>query len=515
MQSARRLALLGALLLVPACGGGGGGGGAPLLPPADNGPLAALPLVDTSTPDHVIDVTSVSPTPLALLQTALNAGGKITFNNGGAPFGLTVTTTLTLPSGVTAVIDGGPASNVTLNGSPGVRMIHKGSTENLTVQRLTFSGASFPSSGAAIFGYGAGGTMTAIDCTFSACKTTSLGPDIGGGAMRMVNQKLVQVSGCTFSDCDGSNGGAINSLGCQLTVINSTFTDCDAFGTGGGGSGSGGIGGAIYIDGVSQSSVDPRLDVSGCTFTTNKANDHGGAIFAYTYPGSGSECVFDTCTFDSNQVVLGTAVGFGGAIYQQECGVAVRRSTFKGNTTIKFGGAMWAHSAVGVFENCTFQGNQAVGGSPAFGGALSITGVFEINAVTFSGNHAGDWGGGIFAGNPSSTTLRNSILDRNTGTNQYNGWNVNSTLRDGGNNMQFPGDKMPTFATLDTHATASVMIQDAAPQAIGNHGGPTPTMPLLGGSPAINAGNAATAPTVDQRGSARVGAPDLGSYEFP
>jgi hypothetical protein len=48
---------------------------------------------------------------------------------------------------------------------------------------------------------------------------------------------------------------------------------------------------------------------------------------------------------------------------------------------------------------------------------------------------------------------------------------------------------------------------------LGNYGGPTLTIPLLPGSPAIGAGTGTGAPTNDQRGSSRVGAVDIGAFE--
>ena len=49
---------------------------------------------------------------------------------------------------------------------------------------------------------------------------------------------------------------------------------------------------------------------------------------------------------------------------------------------------------------------------------------------------------------------------------------------------------------------------------LGNYGGPTQTMALLPGSPAINAGtNGPGIPTTDQRGLGRVGAVDIGAFE--
>jgi len=45
-------------------------------------------------------------------------------------------------------------------------------------------------------------------------------------------------------------------------------------------------------------------------------------------------------------------------------------------------------------------------------------------------------------------------------------------------------------------------------------GGPTPTIPLLAGSDAIDAGDSSVAPPTDQRGYSRVGAADIGAFEF-
>ena len=47
---------------------------------------------------------------------------------------------------------------------------------------------------------------------------------------------------------------------------------------------------------------------------------------------------------------------------------------------------------------------------------------------------------------------------------------------------------------------------------IGDFGGLTPTVPLLAGSPAIDAGS--NCPATDQRGFARNGVCDIGAYEF-
>jgi hypothetical protein len=49
---------------------------------------------------------------------------------------------------------------------------------------------------------------------------------------------------------------------------------------------------------------------------------------------------------------------------------------------------------------------------------------------------------------------------------------------------------------------------------LAENGGPTQTMALLSGSPAIDAGTASVAPATDQRGVSRESPPDIGAYEF-
>lgn len=506
------LVLLSAL--APACGGGGGKAAVSVAPPPPPPALAPLPPVDTSTPDHVIDTSQAASAITAALQAALNAGGVIVFNNG-APVTIAITAELRVPDLGSVVLDG--KNTVTLTGSSTRRILMKGWKSDLTVQRLSFIDARAAAEGAAICVENWDGSLTVIDCQFQNCKTTSTGPDIGGGAIRPLGQRHLQVSGCSFTDCDGSNGGAICSIGSRITIIDSQFSQCNAFGSGGGAdrgpSGQGGIGGAVYVDGVNQNGDQPRLDLAGCTFSSNSAVDHAGALFAYTISGSGSFTTLDQCTFSGNSVTDASpgALGFAGAVYQQSDSFSVTRCTFDGNTSAKVGGALWSLCATGALINSTFQGNQAAA-SPGFGGALNISGTFAINGCTIAQNHGGGWGGGIFTGSASTVTLRNTLLMNNTGTNAFNGWNVNAKLADGGNNLQWPTTRGPG-GLADTAATDTVVWADAQLQALGNNGGPTRTMGLPTGSPALDAGSAATAPATDQRGFGRVGAPDAGAFE--
>src|SRR5690606_31734109 len=132
----------------------------------------------------------------------------------------------------------------------------------LTVQRLRFAdgdarGAQ-PDGGGAIFARG--GRLALVDVTFvrNACDDT--GPDVGGGAVRVLSQYQglpVYVVRSTFGGAPGlgnvcSNGGGLSSIGVSFTVLNSLFRYNRAIGVGANparpGTPGGGSGGGIYVD---------------------------------------------------------------------------------------------------------------------------------------------------------------------------------------------------------------------------------------------------------------------------
>jgi hypothetical protein len=70
---------------------------------------------------------------------------------------------------------------------------------------------------------------------------------------------------------------------------------------------------------------------------------------------------------------------------------------------------------------------------------------------------------------------------------------------------------------VDTTLVALVAVLDPLLGPLQNNGGPTQTMALLPGSPAIGHGDNAKAPTTDQRGITRITGPgeftDIGAFE--
>ena len=79
------------------------------------------------------------------------------------------------------------------------------------------------------------------------------------------------------------------------------------------------------------------------------------------------------------------------------------------------------------------------------------------------------------------------------------------SLTDAGNNID-------SGSTCGLNGPGSWSNTNPKLGVLANNGGPTRTMALLSGSPAINAGSS-PAPAVDQRGVKRGAKPDIGAFE--
>src|SRR5262249_55423573 len=120
--------------------------------------------------------------------------------------------------------------------------------------------------------------------------------------------------------------------------------------------------------------------------------------------------------------------------------------------------------------------------------SLSTT---TLTNCTVSGNSA-SVGGGISAATASVLNATNTIV--------------------AGNQASSGADIYGSLAT-NLHNLINMPADAAGLGTLGNYGGPTQTIPLLPGSPAINAGTSAGAPLTDQRGLPRFGPVDIGAFE--
>jgi hypothetical protein len=269
---------------------------------------------DVTAPDHIIgDGTPASCTGEAFIK-AVAEGGKIVFNCGPDP----VTIKLDKPAKVfndakpDIVIDGNGL--ITLSGCGKTRILYMNTCDKnqhwttshcqdqdhprLTVQNITFADGNsrteteFDGGGAI---WVRGGRFKAVNCRFFNNTCDSLGPDVGGAAIRVFSQYNnlpVYIVNSTFGGAQGygnfgSNGGGISSIGVSWTIINSFFSFNRATGNGGNpsqtGTPGGGSGGAIYNDGNTMT-----LTILGTKIEKNRVNAYGSAVFFVTNDHSGN-----------------------------------------------------------------------------------------------------------------------------------------------------------------------------------------------------------------------------------
>ncbi|RKH32974.1 hypothetical protein [Corallococcus sicarius] len=270
-------------------------------------------LADVSRPTTVVGTGTPASCTGAAFIDAVAKGGVITFDCGPEPVTLTLDRTAKVfnDKGPDIVIDG--KGLVTLSGGGKHRILYMNTCDQkqvwttshcqnqdhprLTLQNLTFVDASSKSE-TEFDGGGAvwvrGGRVKVINSRFFNNACADVGPDVGGGALRVFSQydgKPVYVINTTFGGKQGyggvcSNGGGISSIGVSWTVINSLFSHNRAIGNGanpaGPGTPGGGSGGAIYNDGNTMT-----LSLCGTRIEHNEVNAHGSAIFFVSNDHSG------------------------------------------------------------------------------------------------------------------------------------------------------------------------------------------------------------------------------------
>ncbi len=454
----------------------------------------------------------------AALRSAIDGGGTVTFNCGGAVT-IPITEELFFQD-FDVTIDGG--GNVTLQGTPGVHVIRFrtwgfDAAQTLTLRNLTITGASRTGSqvdanGAAIYVRNQSANfdtdvptlnlenVTMTNNTSTQTNNASNPYDYGGGAVYILGG-ILNVSNSIFigNRSDGGAGGAIHVLGSNLSVNNSYFDSNVATATNASSNNSG-FGGAIYVDGT-RAAGGGAVTIVANQFFNNAAANQGGFAYINLYPSRNSSLTVHRNAFIGNRV-SGGAMGLGGALSGGGSGGEVpvfitdnlfALNSVAGGSRGASGGALaFAQSANLVISNSTFIGNRAEGVcsncTNANGGAIYVTNnntPFQVINSTIAFNYAGWVGGGITG---RDGTLTNTVLAHNTAENGGNGWGIqqqcSSDLNDGGNNIQFPGrNPNPNFFN-EVECTNNITV---ANPMFGLWNGFT--LPLLPGSPAIDAGN--------------------------
>jgi hypothetical protein len=334
------------------------------------------------------------------------------------------------------------------------------------------------------------------------------GPDVltvsGSNASRVFHlsgQNTVAISGLTIADgrtTSDRGGGIYSTFGNALTI-----TDCVLTGNAVA-SGAAFGGGAIESEGGSLTVVDSTLSGNSST------GGSGGGILS-----NSTLTVLDS-TLSGNAA---NGDGFGGGLFILSGTATVTGSTFSGNTASSGGGLVNDNVGNLSLSDCTFNGNSAPVNSLGTGNGGAIYaegGPLSLTSCTLSGNSAGHVGGGIAVFPGNSLSLGNTILAGNTAL--LAGFSPDLIVLSGGSinsqgyNLVGDGHGTGGFTATDQVGTANSPI-DPRLGPLQDNGGPTQTMALLPGSPALNAGDPAQLGLADQRGVVRSGGVNVGAYQ--
>jgi hypothetical protein len=335
---------------------------------------------------------------------------------------------------------------------------------------------------------------------------------IDGGATNTVitvNSGQVTLSALTIQNGYANAGGGIYNQA-TLIIKHSTITENHTKYTISGNHGGGGIYnlGSVAID---HSTI----------------SQNGASIGFFHTPGGGGIYNLGSGTI-SNSTVSSNASPIAGGIYNR-ADLMITGSTISGNSAASGYNTGYDSEGGGIYNsgtltltNSTLSGNRATESGDyncgrASGGGILAGGTLTLNNSTLNGNYALNCGysgngGGIWTYN-SKVILQNSIVANSpyggncSGTMTSNGYNLSS---DNTCNFNNTGDMNDTYPFLGT---------------LGDYGGPTQTIPLLSGSPAIDAGNPRGCTDgngkllkTDQRGKPRpdhedTSGCDMGAYE--
>ncbi len=434
---------------------------------------AAVRLADLEPGSHTI---TFDPKVFATPQTITLSSGQLELSNTSG------TQTIT-----------GPAAGVTIKAAAASRVFQVDGGVTASLSGLTLTGGSADQGGDLLNS----GTLTLTNCTLSGGKATK----DGGG---IASLGTLTMTGCTVTGSNSNNGGGIASYA-QATLTNCTLSSNGA-----------NMGGGLFSTNT--------LILTGCTVTGNGAtqdgglfssggatltscsitNDHGNQAGGI---GNAGTMTLTNCAITGDTAVHGAGGGVvnNGTLTLTNCDLSKDGVGSYGN-----GGAL-ANYASATLTNCTVSGNSV--GQQAFlgnGGGVQNSAVGTVTFIdcTLSGNNANK-GGGLY--NLGTATLTNTIV---AGNGNYPGG-----PSDIGGSKNVSG----TYNLIGTGGSGGltngfgnniVGVSSAGLDPLGSYGGPTQTMALLPGSPAIGKGTSVSGVTTDQRGMARGASVDIGAYQY-
>ena len=271
-----------------------------------------------------------------------------------------------------------------------------------------------------------------------------------------------------------------------------------------------------FFDGIRVFNINDNSDTESQVVINDLTIAGGGAFINNAENPSGAG-IFNTENLEINNAVIrdNTADLNGGGIYSEGT-LTVNNSAIYNNEAQRRGvtGGGIFNAGTATINQSTIANNSV--NARGDGGGISNNGTLTVSNSTVSGNLGGIYNSGISNG---EATIISTIVAGNINNND-----LESNITSGGNNLiggdsisslDLPGN-LVNAQDSDIVGTADNLI-DALLGELQDNGGPTPTIALLDGSPAIDAGSNPNNLEFDQRGTGfdrTVGeATDIGAFE--
>ncbi|MDP3971014.1 MAG: DUF5011 domain-containing protein [bacterium] len=345
-------------------------------------------------------------------------------------------------SATTTIIDGNGAIT-------GDRVFDVFALNTLTLQDITVTGGVL--SGV----HAASGATTVLNVIDSIVTDNS---NVAGGGISVDASATVTITRSTIKDNTANDGAGVAVTTAALTVVDSTFTGNN------GGADNDDVGGAIYISGESDISIEQT------TIANNTAGGGGG--------------IASVCGVSTHSII---------------------NSTITGNAADNIAG-----NGGGILSYCSHP-------------SVGVADVFDISHSTISGNSAEGSGGGIHAqgeGNDLATVrVKNSILSGNSANSvadedcDISGAGTPTITSQ---NYNIEGGTSCGFTEINDHSSTDPLLDVAG---LENNGGENQTISIQSTSPAKDTGTCSSlsgTETRDQRGLVRPenSTCDVGAYEL-
>jgi fibronectin-binding autotransporter adhesin len=322
--------------------------------------------------------------------------------------------------------------------------------------------------------------------TFALADTNTI--TLANGELLITNDLTIISSNATIAIDAGGNSrvleiGSGNVVLDSLIITNGNMPDS---------------GGGILVD------DGGTLNLTNCTVAGNFAGAGGGI-----YVSSNGVVTINNSILSGN-----LATNFGGGLINTNGGtVTINNSTISSNACPADNGGGIDDWGTIMINNCT------ISRSPSGGGFVNTGGTAVCNNSTFSGNVALIDGGGYYAVE-GNNILNNCTISGNTALRRTGGFYQNTPISFLTNTIIAGNTAGTDFPNVNTTISGANNLVDVNPllAPLGNYGGPTQTMPPLGGSPAINAGvdSVTNLLMTDQRGRPRLAGShvDVGAVEI-